>query len=209
MADFGISLNMKALKRQFLDRQQIMNAFDKAALRSLKQVGALTRTIARRSMRKGGRRATYAQFDSGLKKLITQMRNERGQFRSTDELDIAPWPRIGGPAGGPPRFRSTRLLKDKIFFIADLKNRSVIIGPQIWQTFAGGGSDIPGLVEFGGNSGEPKREWVRIWDHGQRKIRLVAKGGPAVRLKPRPYMAPAYDKALDLLLPGMYRNSIK
>lgn len=95
------------------------------------------------------------------------------------------------------------MLKDKIFFVALPNKRSVVIGPHVFDR-----DDVPGLLEFGGTSNDEAKTWVAFWYGGKRLIRLAEKGGKRIRLKPRPYMEPAYEKALDRLIPDIYRDSI-
>lgn len=203
MADFGLRMSFKAVKGKFLKPQAIISARDKQATRRLARVGALTRTISRRSMRPGGRRAKVSQFSPELKRLIGKLRDTKGRFRSSGEYDIKPWPIIGSDPGVPPRAR-TRELKDRIYFVASLKTRSVVTGPTVTHT---GG--VPRVLEFGGETKTQRREWVSFWSGGKRKIRLSRKTAGRIRLKPRPYMGPAHDKAIDRLIPGIWKDSIR
>lgn len=202
MSDFGLRMDMKAIKSKFMDRKAVLNRFDKAAARVLSRVGALTRTRARRSMRPGGKKAKVSQFDDSLKKVLGELRDEKGRFKKTDTLDIKPWPVISSKPGEAPRTRS-RQLKDKIFFAADSSHRSVVTGPQIQRD-----SDVPELLEFGGLSESDESEWVKFWSNGNRVIRLVAKGKARIRLKARPYMGPAHDAAVESLIPGIWQNAL-
>lgn len=200
---FGIRADLKSIKRQFLDRPAVMSRFDKAALRRLAKFGGRTRTIARRSMRKGGRRKTVSQFDPELRKLLRQGRDERGRFVGfQDSNDIKPWPVTHSAPGKSPNALS-RTLKDKIFFVANLDKRNVVIGPQVFDR-----SDVPGLLEDGGTAEDNAGKWVAFWENGVRKIRLAKNAGPRIKVKARPYMQPAYDKAVDALVPGIWQDSI-
>ena len=205
MAGFGIRYDLKSIKREFLDRRAVMSRMDKAAITGLRKFGGFTRTVIRRSMRKGGQVAPRSRWPNELKKLIGNGRDSSGRFHGAGELDIVPLPRIGSRARTSPRYRS-RLLKDKIFYVLPPTGRSVVIGPQVW-----GMHDAPGTLEDGGEIGGPygyRREWVAWWDGGKRKIRLVAKGGRRIKLKPRPYVEPAYETALDAKVPGLWRDSV-
>lgn len=194
----GLQMNMKAVKRQFLDRQEVMNRFDKAALRGLNRFGATTRQISRRSMRVRKAKQNISEFDPELRKLLHESARQSGK----NKPDVSPWPLKTSRPGQPP-FARTRKLKDKIFYIAERNKRSVVIGPQVWS-----GNDDAGALEHGGEINKPAKQWVKFYDGGQAKIRLVAKGGRRVRLKPRPYMGPAYDHAVDKLIPGIWKNSL-
>ncbi|MCR9200429.1 MAG: hypothetical protein NXI04_17475 [Planctomycetaceae bacterium] len=196
----GIRADLKSIKRRFVDRPAIINKFDKTALRKLRRVGAMTRTIARRSIRKGGRRKSASQFDPELRRLVDESREKYGL--SLNDLDISPYPVRTSAPGKPPKYRN-RDLRDKLFFVADLNTRSVITGPQVFD-----GEDIPGQIEFGGTSGDEAKEWVAFWEAGGRKIRLVGKAGRRLETKPRPFMAPAHEAAIDRLVPGIWQDSI-
>lgn len=204
VGDFGLRMRFSAIRGQFLDRQQIMSRYDKAAIRGINRFGATTRMIARRSMRVRTAKATFSQFDPELLALVGggRKRGGDGKFLSNASYDISPWPLKKSRPGAPP-FARTRELRDKIFYIADRTRRSVVIGPQI-RSFG----DNMGSLEHGGEISKPQKEWVKFYDGGQAKIRLVPKGGRRVRLKARPYMKPAYDQAVDKLVPGIWKNSI-
>lgn len=190
-------MDMRALKRQFVRPTAVMTPVERAELRGLKRIGAATRTIARRSMRRGGRRQSISQFDPMLKRLVREQQ-QRGIRNS--ELDIVPWPIRSSKPGQPPRTRSRRI-RDNVFFIASLPQRSVVIGPQIYD-----GKDVPGLLEFGGTA--EAGTWVTIWENGRPKIRLAKGRRKRVKVEPRPFMRPAYETALDDLVPEIWRNSI-
>ena len=198
VGDFGLRMRFSSIRSQFLDRQQIMNRYDKAALKGLTRFGGLTRTISRRSMRVRKTKAKVSEFDPELKALLREDASQSGR----NKPDISPWPLRTSKPGSAP-FARNRQLKDKIFFVADKKRRSVVIGPQIRA-----GTDDMGSLETGGFISKPAKQWVKFYDQGVRKIRLVAKGGRRVRLKARPYMKPAYDKAVETLIPGIWQNSL-
>ena len=197
MQPFGIRMDMRAIKRQFVKPTAVITPLERAELRGLKRVGAATRTIARRSMRRGGRKKSVSQFDPVLRRLVSEQ--QQAGIR-TGELDILPWPVRTSKPGRPPLTRSRRI-RDNVFFIASLQQRSVIIGPQIYD-----GKDVPGLLEFGGTA--EAGTWVTIWENGRPKIRLAKGRRKRVKVEPRPFMRPAYDKALDDLVPDIWRNSI-
>lgn len=199
---FGITANMRSIRSKFVDREIVQKRFNRMALRTLKRYGALTRSVARRGMRVGGKKAKVSQFDPELAALVGQGRNNAGQFTGFGDIDVEPWPVVGSLPGKPPKAR-TRKLKDGIFFIANIQKRSVIIGPQMKA-----GADIPGLLEFGGTSKDERRRWVVIWEGGRRKIRLAKGNGAGVKIKARPYMKPAYEAALSRLVPQMYRDAL-
>lgn len=194
---FGIKLDLKAIKRQFVNRPAVMSRVERSEFRGMKRIGAATRTIARRSMRRGGRRKSVSQFDPMLKRLVDKQRESGIQV---SDLDIMPWPVRTSKPGRAPLTRS-RKIRDNIFFIVSMQQRSVIIGPQIYD-----GEDIPGLLEFGGTT--DAGTWVTIWEGGRPKIRLAKQRRQRVKVEPRPFMRPAYETALDDLVPEIWRNSV-
>jgi len=205
---FSVGISVKEIRGKFLEPAELMSAVDRAKFKGARQFGAFTRSVARRSMRKGGREATFAEFDPDLAKLVfgseaKQGRNAAGQFLSYADVDLRPWPIVGAKPGDPPKYRS-RTLRDNIFFVVDKNARSVVTGPT--STKYGG---VPELLEYGGQAYEAARQWVEFWEGNRRLIRLATKPGSRVTLKPRPYMAPAYETALDRLVPDVWENSIR
>lgn len=193
---FSVGANLKKIKASFLDRPAVISSLDRAAVSRLKRVGSLTRTVARRSMRKGGQ--PLKQRSRWPAELIALAGST-----PLSKLDINPMPRRSAAPGEPPRYR-TKSIRDKIFFVTSQDRRSVVIGPQIYKR-----GDTPGIVEFGGTSSEPARRWVAWWEGGVRKIRLAKGGRGRTKVKPRPYMAPAYNTAIDRLIPGIWQDSLK
>ena len=194
---FALRMNLKQAKRFFLDRDAGVEAMDRKNRRVLARVGGLTRQISRRSIRKA-RKATIAEFDPELKKLLRQGRDAKGRFTLGAD-SIAPFPLAPSKPGKPPKSR-TGILRDLIFFAVDPSFQSVIIGPLVGKSRGA----VPETLEEGGTV--TAGTWVRIYEKGKRKIRLSLKHKRNVRLKARPYMAPAYDEALDRLIPGIYRD---
>ena len=95
-------------------------------------------------------------------------------------------------APGEPPSSHTGLLKRFIFFGYDRQRRSVVIGPQRLNQKVG---DAPAALEHGGMS--TVVEGLR----GKRKKRRV-------RIKPRPYMGPAFEQERPKLA-AMWRDSVK
>lgn len=94
------------------------------------------------------------------------------RFRKTGRKPLAP-----SRPGEPPR-NQTGKLRDNIFFWYDPDERSVSIGPGLFQR----NRDVPGLLEHGG--------------HTRRGV-----------LAARPYMGPALKEELPKL-PALWHNSV-
>jgi hypothetical protein len=98
------------------------------------------------------------------------------------------------PPGQPPRSR-TGLLRRSIYYAADLRKRSVVIGPVRLSK----GDDAPELHEYGGTA---KRRFVlkRNPRTGKLEPRYRAKAKPrTVRYEPRPFMGPAAERTRQRL----------
>lgn len=152
VGDFGLRMRFSSIRSQFLDRQHIMNRYDKAALRGLTRFGGTTRQISRRSMRSRKSKAKVSEFDDDLKALLREDASQSGRRKP----DISPWPLRTSKPGDPP-FARSRKLKDKIFFVADKKSRSVVIGPQVFA-----GSDDMGSLETGGEISKPQKKMGQV-----------------------------------------------
>lgn len=80
--------------------------------------------------------------------------------------------------GRPPNRHENPLLYKRLFFAYDPATDSVVVGPE---GFAG--SDAPSVLEFGGTVSVPRR-------------RGRPGGATTARVEERPYMGPAFAKAL-------------
>jgi len=90
-------------------------------------------------------------------------------------------------APGTPPSSHTGLLKRFIFFGFDTQKRSVVIGPtRLTENNRG---EAPSILEYGGRT-------------------TVGKKKTHVRIRPRPFMGPAFEKEKPNL-PAMWKNSIK
>lgn len=94
-------------------------------------------------------------------------------------------------APGEPPSSHTGLLRRFIFFGYDRQRRSVVIGPARLNQKIG---DAPHALEYGGTS--TVVEGLR----GRRRKRRV-------RIKPRPYMGPAFEQERPKLA-AMWRDSV-
>ena len=141
-----LQLNIKTAKKFFFYDQQgharIMQGLSKARRKNLTVVGALVRTVARRSMRKP-RRMKVAEFEAAIP--------QQDHWRY--DPDKAKWPLkrpfVPSEPGQPPRVR-TGLLKKFLYFVYDERTKSVVIGPAKLDNVSA--PDVPSILEFGGNS---------------------------------------------------------
>ena len=90
---------------------------------------------------------------------------------------------------GMPPSSHTGLLKRFIFFGYDTQKRSVVIGPtRLTENNRG---EAPSILEYGGRT---------TVEGNKKKIR--------VRIRPRPFMGPAFEKEKPKL-PSMWKDSVK
>lgn len=137
-----------------------------------------------------GTRATRFWFDSAavLRRLDAAKRRELSRFgylvmRNARE-SIRKRKRNSRP-GQPPSNR-TGLLKSFIFYAYNPDSRSVVIGPA---KLPAARDNVPELLEYGGITA------------GRRMRRPV-------RIRPRPYMEPAFDRQVEKRAAEMWRNSL-
>ena len=106
--------------------------------------------------------------------------------RRTAKRSIRKRKRTSAPFSPPSSHAGT--LKRHIYFGYDMQRRSVVIGPvRVFNTRVVSSRTLPGL-EYGG------------------KIDLY--GGRTTRIKPRPFMEPAFQRELPGVA-AMWRDSIK
>ena len=94
---------------------------------------------------------------------------------------------------GRPPSSHTGLLRKFIFFAYQVQSRSVIVGPVRLNRKVG---DAPAALEHGGTS--------RVVEGSRRSGRRVR----TIRVRPRPYMQPAFEKEKEKL-PQMWRDSVR
>ena len=133
----------------FFDGDEINKRKDKEKVKALMAAGAFVRTIAKRSIKKGGKKG-----------------------------------KVSSP-GQPPRRHVTPGI-NTIFFVHEKTRDSVIVGPVKFQS---GGTKILQTLEGGGSI-----KAIRTNPKTKKKESKVMK------IKPRPFMAPAKEKALPQLL---------
>jgi len=102
--------------------------------------------------------------------------------------------RKGVSKPGRPPYSHTGLLKKFIFFGLDRAHRSVVIGPISLNT----PTNAPQVLEYGGYP-------IIIKDY---RSDVLQKKRRRRKIKPRPYMGPAFVKELSGL-PEKWRDSIK
>lgn len=98
--------------------------------------------------------------------------------------------------GQPPLFHRGRLTyKDTIFFVADAKRKEVVIGGVLLSD-TNAETAVPGVLEHGG---------IAIFRQKSGKSKAFRR---TTRVKPRPHMQPAFDKAVEKFLPELIRGGI-
>ncbi|MCC6360625.1 MAG: hypothetical protein IT450_17945 [Phycisphaerales bacterium] len=153
---------MANMKRAFFDRDVVMRAENAATLSAMRKIGAMIRTVARRSMRKARQMKLDEMKPEDAAKWRMQQRIAKYYGRKAP-----PRPLKGSDPGSPPRYRWSRLLKDRLFFAYDSSTRTVVIGPE---RLGRNGGKVPRLLEEGG-----------VGDNGK-------------HIAARPYMKPALDQ---------------
>ena len=140
-----------------------------------------------------GLRITHLFFDSpkvirAVDKSTRQVLSRFGAFvRRTAKQSIRKRKKSSAP--GTPPSSHTGLLKRFIFFGYDPQKRSVVIGPtRLTENNRG---EAPSILEYGG----------RTTVEGHKKKTRV-------RIRPRPFMGPAFEKE-KTNLPALWKNSIK
>ena len=129
-------------------------------------------------------KAVRDKVDATTRRVLSRF----GAFvRRTARSSIRKRKRISDP-GSPPSSH-TGLLKKFIFFGYDTQKRSVVIGPE--RLSQKGRGEAPHLLEHGGTGTAERR--------GKRK---------RMRIRPRPFMGPAFEKE-EPQLPAMWRDSVR
>jgi len=107
------------------------------------------------------------------------------------------WVRFGGDwkpmspsAPGSPPYSRGGALRKYLFFALEPSRKTVVIGPTLTKS---SGVSVPEVLEYGGVS--------EVFDFAIRKRRKI-------RIAPRPYMGPAFDKG-KTKLPDLWQNVTK
>ena len=120
------------------------------------------------------------KVDTRTRKVLSKF----GSFvRRSARHSIRPSKRTSPP--GRPPFSHSGKLRRNIFFVYDPNRRSVVIGPVIFPKKSG--RALPAL-EYGGRSD--------------------TEDGSIVRIRPRPFMGPAFQANLPVV-PSLWRDVIK
>jgi hypothetical protein len=176
------------IKQVFFDKPKVVRAVDRAKRQSLSKAGAEIRKTAKRSMeasKKSGllKESELPEALRKRRKTANRIRREKGQPR-LKRLHISSSP------GHPPAAGRSSPLNKRLFFGYDRSTGSVVVGPVGFRN-----SKVPRVLEYGGTTVITRRV----------KGKLVRK---RVRIAPRPYMWPAFEKNKDLL-PRVWQNSVR
>jgi hypothetical protein len=110
-----------------------------------------------------------------------------GWVRKTARRSMPKRKKLSRP--GQPPSAHTGAIKNLILYAYDDHARSVVIGPILGSSRSG----APAALEWGGIS----------------RMTAGKRQGEKIRIQPRPYMTPAFEKGTTLLLPKLWQNSIK
>ncbi len=137
-------------------------------------------------------------------KMKLKVLKEFGAYTRTvmrNSIKRARGPHHHAPPGSPPLFHDGGSVnyRDTIFFIADGKAGSVVIGGVLLSGTQADGDPVPGVLEHGGAAMgvRPKRSKRRGVGHGV--LAAVAK---------HPHAKPAFDKAIKKKLPSLIAGGI-
>lgn len=127
-------------------------------------------------------RITARRLIKPAPKLVGRKRYDRQRFNRSSNISRP---------GQPPRLhtRAAQNLR-MIRFAYEARNRRVVIGPQLFKMTAG--VRIPQVLEHGGRS-FIKRKWL---------------GKKSIRVKKRPFMAPALKSEMPKF-PNLFANSVR
>jgi hypothetical protein len=89
---------------------------------------------------------------------------------------------------GVTKTQSVSPLREFIFFAYEAARQSVVIGPAKLNKIG----DAPKALEYGGTS--------MIMDHGKTV---------SIRVRPRPFMHPAFETEIKKSLPQLWKNSVR
>ena len=178
------------MKRMFFDSPAVVRRVDKRTRRVFSRFGAYVRQTARQSIRKPHRKLAPGEK---LK------RDRQGRY-------IGAKPRYSRQ--GDPPFDQTGLLKRYIYFGYDLRQRSVVIGPE---KLTGPVSETaPHALEFGDESTTYGLHWEArktVRKQGRKVTVRRVKTYRKVKIAARPYMRPAFAKELPKLS-GLWQDSV-
>lgn len=167
----------------WFDREYVESRLDKATRKVLSRFGYFVMSDARQSIKKP-RQLKLSEMSPRRREQwqeLQRIRKEKGLPR----MKRPPAP---SEPGTPPR-NQTGLLKRFIFFSYDKFNQGVVIGP----------------ARLAGNRQEPPPPQI-LEEGGVVRGRNMKR--PA-RIRPRPYMKPAFDRQINKRMPDMWRNAVR
>lgn len=211
----SIGMSVKQVGNAIVKPEKLLSAYQRAGMKRLRSHGALTRTIAKRSMRKG----TYkkpSQYPEELKELLGVGRDSKGRFtagKGAEVTDILPRPK-NSASSAPGSKQSpkwwTKLLRDHIYYAPpDAIKLSVIMGPATLPGIRQ--KDTLSLLEDGGTRTQKAGgEWTLIYEgRTPIKARLARRVRKSVKYRGHQTMARAHEEALDQNMPDIWKDSIK
>lgn len=158
----------------FFDRAKVQRVMDRKTQRVLALTGRHAQQRMKSRMRPAIKESTYLKR---LEKAKRKARDAQGRFTMREKVYR------GSKPGEPPRTH-TKLLRDRIFFFADLDSKAVVIGPEKLSTGRAtvyNPEPVPATLEYGGTIVVPKGRGSR--------------GSFQARIEPRPYVAPTFPLA--------------
>lgn len=174
-------------KAFFFDREGIKKKVKQSKKRNLEATGAVTRTIARRSMKKAPKQFTKSGKRKKLSRYGSMTQVKSGRNKGKDRFKKGQH----SPAGQPPYYHgSDHHNLRSIMFAYDPKRDDLVVHTQRTRGSSYMTKPAPILQESGGQA------------------KLVKGGGGNWNFPARPYMAPAGAKAIEFLKKKM-KNGIK
>jgi len=155
---------LRITAKSFFDRDVVIEAMSDSTRAVLSKFGAFVRRRAKTSIRKARQKSLGELTPDELLAYRIQAEEAKRYGRPRPKRPLA-----SSKPGEPPR-SVTGKLKRHIYFGWDAATKSLVVGPAL---DAGASGTAPQTLEQGGKA--------------------VLIGGKSVRIKPRPYMRPAFD----------------
>jgi hypothetical protein len=201
----GVGMTINQFKTVFA-KQALMTKIERAQTNGLRAVGAMTRIVAKRSMRRG-RFMKVAEFPPELKALISGMRdNATGKLVTRKTLNISPMPKLASRPNQAPLYYGKQL-RDFVLYFVDPARMSVVTGPAKLERMKQKGT--PELLEHGGKRTESVGSWKKLYNNGQPIIRLANPRTRSITYEGRGFMKSAHNIAVDSLVPQIWENSLR
>lgn len=200
----GVGMTLEEFKTVFRT-QELMSKLERAQTAGLRRLGAMTRTVAKRSMRKG-RFMKVSEFPPELKALLNGGLDKKGKAIRRSTLDISPMPKLASRPKQAPLYYGKQL-RDFVLYAVDPMRMSVVTG----AAKLGGMTPerTPELLEHGGTRNESVGVWRKFYVNGNAQIRLVNPQTRTITYEGRGFMQSAHNIAVDSLVPQIWENSIK